>query len=178
MLLQDFFISYYADEELKGMWISHSVASFAHWKIYLSIGVPNAIMQCLEWWAFEIFAIFCGIIGTEYLAAQVNIIQIVSFIFFFSLGISFAVSSFVGNNLGAGKIELAKKYGIAGVVFNVLVTIILLIILLLFAEEISMIFTKEHDVVEIMISTLTIIAFYSFWDTLHGVLAGVIRGIG
>ena len=75
---------------------------------YLAIGVPGALMLCFEWWAFELLAIFSGFMGTNQLAAEVVIINIVSFIFMIPLGISFAASALTGNYVGKRKIKLAK----------------------------------------------------------------------
>ncbi len=62
--------------------------------------MPSACMVCFEWWAFEILAIFSGYISVAALAAEVVIINIVSFIFMMPLGISFAASSLTGNYIG------------------------------------------------------------------------------
>jgi len=66
------------------------------------------LMLCFEWWAFELLAIFTGLLGVKDLAAEVVIINIVSFIFMLPLGISYAASALVGNKLGEGKVKEAK----------------------------------------------------------------------
>ena len=38
-------------------------------KAFLKLGIPGAMMQCAEWWAFEVLAIFAGTLGTHQLAA-------------------------------------------------------------------------------------------------------------
>lgn len=32
-------------------------------KEFLKLGVPGTMMQCAEWWAFELLAIFAGMLG-------------------------------------------------------------------------------------------------------------------
>ena len=61
---------------------------FSGWSDYLRIGIPSVIMLCGEWWAFEILAILSGIIGIADLAAEIIIINIVSFVFMAPLGLS------------------------------------------------------------------------------------------
>ena len=34
-------------------------------KEFLKLGVPGTMMQCAEWWAFELLAIFAGMLGTH-----------------------------------------------------------------------------------------------------------------
>jgi MATE family multidrug resistance protein len=41
---------------------------------YLKIGIPSAMMLCLEWWAFEIIHIMVGYIGVDEQAANVVIL--------------------------------------------------------------------------------------------------------
>lgn len=67
---------------------------------YLKIGVMGMLMLCFEWWAFELLAIFTGLIGVNELAAEVVIINMVTFIFMLPLGISYAASALTGNFLG------------------------------------------------------------------------------
>lgn len=39
--------------------------NWAGCKEFLRLGVPGTMMQCAEWWAFELLAIFAGILGTH-----------------------------------------------------------------------------------------------------------------
>ena len=56
-------------------------------KEFLRLGVPGTMMQCAEWWAFELLAIFAGMLGKHQLAAQVACINIIGFIFMVPLGV-------------------------------------------------------------------------------------------
>jgi MATE family multidrug resistance protein len=33
--------------------------------IYLKIGIPGMLMLCFEWWAFELLALFTGLLGVN-----------------------------------------------------------------------------------------------------------------
>lgn len=135
-------------------------------------------MLCFEWWAFELLALFSGYMGTEYLAAEVIIINIVSFIFMVPLGISFAASALVGISLGENNIDLSKRFAYMTILFNVFATVIILILLVSCQDGISTLFTNEPKVVKIIADCLHVIVFYVFFDTIHGVQAGIIRGLG
>lgn len=77
-------------------------------KEFLKLGVPGTMMQCAEWWAFEVLAIFAGILGPHHLAAQVSIINIIGMVYMIPLGIQFAASASVGGMVGAGNVKMAK----------------------------------------------------------------------
>jgi len=57
-------------------------------------------MQCFEWWAFELIAIFAGLLSVNDLAAQVAIVNIVGLVYMIPLGVQFAASGLVGNMIG------------------------------------------------------------------------------
>ena len=54
---------------------------------YLELGIPSALMVCLEWWAFEVMTLITGYIGVNEQASQVIIINIVAIMYMISLGI-------------------------------------------------------------------------------------------
>jgi len=56
-------------------------------KEFLKLAVPGTMMQCAEWWAFELLAIFAGLLGTHQLAAQVAIINIIGLIYMVPCGV-------------------------------------------------------------------------------------------
>ena len=108
---------------------------------YLKIGIPGACMLCFEWWCFELLAIFSGLISVEALAAEVIIVNLVSLIFMVPLGTAYAASAFAGVYLGRGKINEAKKYSRLTILFDVFITIVIMIILWTWHDGISHLFT-------------------------------------
>jgi len=98
------------------------------WK-FLKIGVPGMLMLCFEWWAFELLAIFSGLLSVKDLAAEVVIINMITFIFMLPLGISYAASGAVGKQLGLGRITKAKQYATLTILFDIFLTSIVVILL-------------------------------------------------
>jgi len=96
---------------------------------YLKVGISGALMLCFEWWAFELLAIFSGLLSVEALAAEVVVINIVTFIFMIPLGISYAASALTGYFIGRKKMDLARKYAMITLVFNSLITLVVVIVL-------------------------------------------------
>jgi MATE family multidrug resistance protein len=159
-------------------WVTPNKHAFENVWEYLKIGISGALMLCFEWWAFELLAIFSGYISVAALAAEVVIINIVSFIFMLPLGISYSASCLVGNYIGEKNIKLAKRFANLTIAFNVICTVVVIIIFATLRTGISRLFTTEKDVVEIIDQVLWIICIYIFFDTIHGVQSGIIRGLG
>jgi MATE family multidrug resistance protein len=88
------------------------------WATFLKLGVPGTLMQCFEWWVFEILAIFAGLLGTVQLAAHVAVINVCAFVFMIPLGIQFTASGLVGSSIGANNPSQAKKFALAAVLYS------------------------------------------------------------
>lgn len=95
----------------------------------MKIGVPGALMLCFEWWCFELLALLSGLLGVDVLAAEVVIINIITFIFMVPLGTSYAASALTGCYIGCREIELAQSYSKLCIAFNTVITIIIIVIL-------------------------------------------------
>lgn len=135
-------------------------------------------MLCFEWWAFELLAIFSGLLSVEALAAEVVVINLVTFIFMVPLGISYSASALTGYFLGKRDFERARKYSTLTLVFNQMITVLIVVILGVFNNGISRIFTTEEKVVQVIRDVIWALLLYVFFDTLHGVQSGIIRGLG
>ena len=98
-------------------------------------------MLCFEWWCFELLAIFSGLISVEALAAEVIVVNIVTLIFMIPLGTGYAASAFTGYFLGQSKIDKAKYYSRLTLIFNILLTIVVIFLLAILREEVSHLFT-------------------------------------
>lgn len=168
----------YSNNEIKKSFVKPDWRACHEMCHYIKIAIPGACMLCFEWWVFELLAIFSGLMSVEALAAEVVIVNIVTFIFMVPLGTSYAASALTGVFLGEMKIKQAKRYSRIVLLFNIIVTIIILIILGLLHTQISMLFTHDSKTVAIIDEVLAILFLYIFFDTIHGVQSGIIRGLG
>ena len=127
--MSDLWIRMKKDTDFQDMVFWYDKTCYKGIGTFLKIGVPGMLMLCFEWWAFELLAIFTGLIGVNELAAEVVIINMISFIFMLPLGISYSASALTGNYLGEGKIDLAKRYATLTVVFDILLTTIIVLLM-------------------------------------------------
>jgi MATE family multidrug resistance protein len=134
--------------------------------------------MCIEWWAFEFIVIFAGILGVKELAAQVAIMNVNGFVFMFPLGVQFAASGLVGNQLGKGNQIQAKRFAAMCVGVMLAFTTSLSVMLNVFSEEIASVFTKDKDTIEIIVDCLPILSIFVLLDAVHGVQAGNVRALG
>lgn len=177
MILIDAFSAFH--EQLKKTWVLIPDKSITTELMeYLRLGLPAALMLCFEWWLFEILAILAGLMNVESLAAEVIIVTMVSYLFMVPLGCSFAASAFTGYFCANGQPDVGKKYTRLTVLFGLVLTSLQLLLLFLYQDSISRLFTTDEKVVNIVYESLTVLYIYIFFDTIHGINSGTIRGLG
>ncbi|XP_077251481.1 protein DETOXIFICATION 49-like [Tasmannia lanceolata] len=98
-------------ESHKKSWQGFSWSEFfSDWKPLLKLAIPSCVSVCLEWWWYELMIIFSGLLvnATDAVAAMGILIQTTSLVYIFPSALSLAVSTRVGNELGANRPEKAK----------------------------------------------------------------------
>ena len=168
----------YSNAEIRKTYSKPDLEMFKEIGTYLRIGIPGACMICFEWWVFELLAIFSGLMSVEALAAEVVIVNVVSFVFMIPLGTAYAASALTGVFIGEGKIDQAKKYSRYCLIFIIFITVIVLILMTVFRKGISRLFTHDDGTEFIIMDVFGMIGLYIFFDTIHGVQSGIIRGLG
>ena len=129
MIIGDIWIRILAEKQFKDMIFWYDKTMVRELCKYLRIGISGMLMLCFEWWAFELLAIFTGILGVEPLAAEVVIINMITFIFMLPLGISYTASALTGNFVGEKKIDLAKRFATLTIVLDVILTSLIVLLM-------------------------------------------------
>ncbi|WP_068773379.1 MATE family efflux transporter [Paenibacillus sp. FJAT-26967] len=116
--------------------------------------------------------------GSEATAAFGAAMQLSSYIQMPAMAIGGAVSSFAAQNVGAGKWDRVHRVTWLGVVFNFLMTGVLVVLIYLFNRQALGLFLPEGRAIEIgmTINTITLWSFVIFGITF--VVSGVVRSTG
>lgn len=78
---------------------------------YLKVTFPIGATIYLEWTFFEIMTIYCGALKNDAALSGYSVFFSIIFLFFgISLGFSWTVNSYLGNLIGAGKLEESKNF--------------------------------------------------------------------
>ncbi len=144
----------------------------------LRIGLPSGLQQSFV--AAGLIALF-GIVnqfGTNTIAAYSVAIRIDSFASMLAMNFAAALAAFVGQNIGANKIDRVK----AGLKFTWLVTsaisICITVLVYFFGNNLMALFTPDRAVIELGNEYLVIVSsFYIVFSTLF-VVSAVMRGAG
>ncbi|CAH1423274.1 unnamed protein product [Lactuca virosa] len=141
---------------------------------FLALGIPSALMVCLEYWSYEFLVLLSGILPNPKLETSMMCISLstISLAYRIPFGLGSAVSTRVSNELGAGKHEAAELA--VWVALSLVVTEVLLIgLLLVVAGGVwSKLYTGEAEVVSYMSVVMPVLALSNVMDGIQGVARG------
>ncbi len=144
----------------------------------LKIGLPTGLQQTFV--AVGMLALM-GIVngfGTDVVAAYTAAGRLDSLAIIPSMVFSTALSTFVGQNIGAGKIERVKKGLSRTLIMASAVALATTALIIIFKTPLMGLFTTDPEVIRIGGNYLTIVtSFYLFFTGMF-IYAGVMRGAG
>ncbi|KAL8199051.1 UNVERIFIED_CONTAM: hypothetical protein K2H54_032936, partial [Gekko kuhli] len=95
--------------EIGSFLIGWSIECLQEWDEFTALAVPSMLMICLAWWTFEIGSFLIGLLSVVDLSAQSIIYEVSTVVYMIPFGIGTSASVLVGNALGAGNEEEAKR---------------------------------------------------------------------
>ena len=141
------------------------------------LGVPIALQQGLEAATFSLTAIMVGWLGSTELAAHQVVISISTISFTTYLGLGSATAIRTSFYKGAKDWVQVRKTTVAGIHLGVIVSTITCLVLFIFRNDISYIFSDDPKVCSIVILLLPILMLYQYVDGAQIVLANALRGL-
>lgn len=151
------------------------------WKVFrqiLRLGLPTTIQQSLVGLGFLAITGIVNSFGTNVIAAYAAAVRIDSLAAMPAMNFSIAVSTFVGQNMGAGKIDRVRKGFHVTLAMSSVLSAATSVMIILLRKQMMLIFTRDADVIRIGSSYLLIVgAGYLFFSAMF-ISAGVIRGAG
>lgn len=160
-------------QNFKNLKIDKNIIS-AIFKISLPVSFQNVFILI----GFLSFISIIGLIGTVEQAATQAIISTLFISFLPCFGFGIAVQTLVGNNLGAGKYNLAKIYGFETAKVATVYTAILGIIFILIPQYVLLIVTNNQSIIEMAKPALRIAGFTQLFYGVGIVLANGLQAAG
>jgi len=151
------------------------------WDIFkkgLAIGLPTGVQQVLVATGMMALARIVNAFGTDAIAAFTAAGRLDAFAVLPAMNLSAAVSTFTGQNLGAGKLGRVKHGLRAGLLISGAFSAATTILVVLFGRHLVGLFNADPNVVAIGARYLLIVGgFYVVFSSMF-VLTGVLRGAG
>ena len=178
-LMQEFYYRVWKRNQLNHLrWPLFSKETIQGWREYLKLGVPCTLTMCFEWWAMEITTVFAGILGAKQLGAQVAIVNFIGTVYMIPLGVQFAASGMVGNEIGRCNIKQAKRYAACCIILAASLNSVFAVFFNIYPRAAGVFFTDDEDVIAIVASIMPILSLYFIVDAICGVQSGNVRALG
>jgi len=135
-------------------------------------------MSFLEICGVELLQPLAGLISVNSSSAQSITMMLYAGIFIILMGISIAISIFIGRSIGQFNVQHARMYGIAALIYCTIVGAVAIILLLAFNESIVAAFTSDTTIQKLAIDANKILAWCCIPVAVLYSGVGGFRGLG
>lgn len=154
------FVSLYVliyKEKIVHMSQDHFKTLWKTWKQILYIGLPNAFTKLLTPIAAGIITGLIAGYGKEAVAAFGIATKLEMFALLVSGALATVIAPFIGQNLGAGKLDRVRQSLKVGNAFQMAFNLIIALLLMTFGRHLALIFTADQQVITIIHQYLLIV---------------------
>lgn len=150
-------------------------------KKIINIGIPSAVQMALT--AFANVFVQSYIAGTEgnmtvNTGGWTTYSKVDQFIFLPMQSLALATTTFVGQNLGVGNVDRARRGARLAYFMSTACSIVIIIPVMIFASPIAGIFNSDARIVETATTLLRIITPFYLFCSVNQVFSGALRGAG
>ncbi|NXU40431.1 S47A1 protein, partial [Drymodes brunneopygia] len=159
-------------------WGGWSSECLLEWDSFTSLAIPSMLMMCIEWWTYEIGSFLIGLLSVIELSVQSIIYEVSVVAFMIPLGLGTAASVQVGNALGAGDAEAAKRSSTTSLICTGVFCVIVGAVLASTRTVLGYIFTKDKEIADLVAWVMPIYVVFHLFEAMTGACSGILRGIG
>lgn len=144
----------------------------------IRLGLPAGGSQMIFSLASIVVQSLTNSFGTQIMAVSVVVMRVDGFAMMPNFTFGTAMSTFVGQNIGAGKMDRVEKGTKASVWMGLIVAVVLTASILLFGRSLMSLFTDTKEVVDIGMKMMSILAVGYIAMSVTQILSGTMRGAG
>ena len=142
------------------------------------LGIPMSFQRVLFTLINIVLARIIGGFGANAIAAQKIGLQIESITYMVIGGLHGAISSFVGQNFGAGKYNRIKEGYKTALKLGILYSLMMVFVFVFLNRPIIKLFISENETIIIAADYLRIVAFSQIFSTIETISNGTFTGLG
>ena len=144
----------------------------------IKLGLPSSIQNAAMSLGSVIIQSFANSFGSNFIAANTIVMKADGFAIMPMMGLGMASTSFVGQNIGAGNVDRARKGVRAGQLSVIVVAVVVGTILFFTGRYIMKAFGADGQVLQMGVSGIRFLAFCYAFMGLDQVTGGAMRGAG
>ncbi|KAG4121311.1 hypothetical protein ERO13_D11G198400v2 [Gossypium hirsutum] len=159
-------------------WQGWSLECFDEWKPILCLAIPCCLSVCLEWWWYELMIVLSGLFinAPEAVATMGILIQATSLTYIFPSSLSLAVSTRVGNELGANQPSTAKTSSTIALSCAVLSSFMAMSFMTTMRNAWGQIFTNDKAILSLAAMVMPVAGLCELGNCPQTTGCGVLRG--
>ena len=142
------------------------------------VGIPAAIQLSLTAFSNVFVQSYINQFGQDCMSGWTAYAKIDQFMFLPMQSLAMAATTFVGQNLGYGKVERAKKGIGVSMAVSVISTVVIMIPVMIFAKPLVTFFEDKPEVIEYGVMLLRYISPFYVLCCFNQIIAGALRGAG
>lgn len=178
VLLGLFLLVVLKTKELKGHEIfARLTIRPADLKEYLVVGIPSGLSIFMEMSLFSLIIVFLSRYGTDALAAYQIADNFASLVYMLPVSCSMALTILIATAVGAGDMDMAKRYKKAGFLVALTGAAITASFTVLFRSHIGSVYTDDAAVAMIAGQFLIYSAGWQLFDAISTPIQGILRGL-
>ena len=147
-------------------------------KQLVRLGLPSGLTQAIFSFAMIIVQSLTNSFGTAVIAANTVVMRVDGFAMMPNFTFGTAMTTYTGQNIGAGKLDRCVKGTRKGLLLALSVSVALVLLILLFGRYLMQMFTQTQEVISIGMQMLQTLAVGYVAMSVTQVLSGVMRGAG
>ena len=147
-------------------------------KQIISVGLPAGIQSVITAFSNIFVQSYINYFGSTVMAGWSSYNKLDSFIMLPMQSMAMAATTFVSQNIGAGKPDRARRGTFITIMMSVIVTAVIAVVLVIFAESAIGLFTDDEDVIIAGALFVHWNTFFLLLNCVNHVLASALRGRG
>ncbi len=147
-------------------------------QMILTYGFPAALQSTITAFSNVFVQSYINVFGSSCMAGWSCFNRIEQLVYMPMQSVAVGATSFVSQNIGANKKKRADKGTVVSLILVEAVTLVLTVLILLFAEFFAGAFTKDPSVIEFGVLFLRVNGIFLSFNCINHTLAGALRGRG
>ena len=147
-------------------------------KTLIKLGLPSGLTQAIMSSAMIVVQSLTNQFGEQFIAANVVIMRVDGFAMMPNFSFGMALTTYAGQNVGAGLYERVTKGAKQGALLAVICSTVITGIILLFGKHLMGVFTDTASLVEMSYRLMKILALGYIAMAVTQSLSGIMRGAG
>ena len=147
-------------------------------KSIIRLGLPSGLTQAIFSLAAIVVQSLTNSFGTSFIACSTVVMRVDGFAMMPNFTFGMAMTTFVGQNIGAKRMDRVHEGVRVGLRAGLLISVVLVAAILIFGEQLMRMFTKTEEVVQMGMQMMRILAVGYIAMAITQSLSGVMRGAG